>query len=902
MYFYNQKLDEVYKQLQATNAGLSKIEVDARLKVHGFNELQQKKKINPFFIFLRQFRSIVVYILFAAAILSFFMKHFIDGFVILAILAINAIVGFLQEYKAEKSIEALKKLASLQAKVLRDNKVQTINVKLLVPGDIIILDTGDKIPADARLIELVNLETEEASLTGESSPVSKSLAVFETDTPLAEQKNIVFAGTIVTKGRARAIVIATGMQTQIGKIAELIETEESELTPLQVNIEKFGKMLGIGTIILAAIIFSAGYFIYHDFLTMFLTAIALGVAAVPEGLPIVVTISLAFGTQRLLKKNALVRKLASVETLGSTTVICTDKTGTLTKNEMTVKKLYCNDKIIEVTGDGYTIAGQFLFDQKPIPIEEIRLLLTIGILNNDSHLEIKQKITIIGDPTEGCLIIAAKKLGLQQSALQQEYKRISEIGFDSIRKRMTTIHQLSTTKVAFVKGAPDIILESCTHIKKGDKIKPLTTQEKNKILETNNQFAAQALRVLAFAYKEIAKKEIDAIESNLIFVGLQAMIDPPREEVKDSIARAYAAGIRVIMITGDNEITAKAIANQIGINGNSITGKELTEKYGKDKKEIAALVKTINIFARVNPEHKLQIVEALKQNGEIVAVTGDGVNDAPALKTAHIGIAMGITGTDVSKEAASMILLDDNFTTIVNAVEEGRNIFSNIQRFLSYQLSTNIGAILLIVISLLFLLPLPILPLQILWVNLSIDGPPALSLGIEPGNPAVMNNPPRKKNENIISLSRLTYMFFTGIIMALGTLSLFLYYLIKDHWTFYTPYSQANPTYIYASTVAFTAFVVFQMFNVLNWKLYKENCSIKKLFSNKWLLTAVSFSIILQLLLLYTPLNKAFNLVPLTLFDWGLIIAVASTVFLFGEIVKLVQKFLNNKCDRTNVN
>jgi len=464
---------------------------------------------------------------------------------------------------------------------------------------------------------------------------------------------------------------------------------------------------------------------------------------------------------------------------------------------------------------------------------------------------------------------------------------------------MTTIHQVGKKKIAFVKGAPDVLLELCTHIKKKDLIKPLKASEKLKIIEANGQFAKDAMRVLAFAYKELDPRQLDSkqeitkeievsVESSLTFIGLQAMIDPPREEVKDAIARCNSAGIRVIMITGDDEITAKAIANQVGINGDSISGKKLSSQ------NISELLDKISIFARVNPEHKLQIVEALKKRGEVVAVTGDGVNDAPALKKADIGVAMGITGTDVSKEASSMVLVDDNFSTIVNAVEEGRNIYNNIKRFISYQLSTNIGAMILIVISILFILPLPILPLQLLWVNLSVDGPPALSLGIEPGNPDIMQQKPRKRTDNIISLNRASYMFFTGIIMALGTLALFLYTLVKNNWSFYASVERTDPVYMYAVTVAFTTFVMFQMFNVLSWKAYKEQLFTRKLFQNKWLWLAIAFSIGLQLLLLYTPLNKAFAVVPLSLKDWAMIIAVSSSVLWFGEIVKIIKKYLNN--------
>ncbi|MEK6921447.1 MAG: HAD-IC family P-type ATPase, partial [Nanoarchaeota archaeon] len=640
-----------------------------RLKQYGYNELKEAKKINPIIIFLRQFKSLLVYILLAAVIISFFLKEYVDAYVVLGILLFNAIFGFIQEYRAEKSIAALKKLASLKAKVIREGATHEIDARELVPGDILLLEEGDKIPADARVLETIHLKTLESALTGESNPVEK-----ETDKlgnnlgdnfALGDQKNMVFAGTIITNGRGKAVVTGTGMQSQIGKIAKLIEEAEETLTPLQKNLDKVGKMLGIGTILVCLLIFILAVFKGEALLPAFLAAVALAVAAVPEGLPAVITITLAVGVQRMIKKNALIRKLPSVETLGCTTVICTDKTGTLTKNEMTVRQLYVNGKAVEVSGTGYKTEGHFFIHGQKIDPKEVSLLLKIGALNNNANLDGEK---VIGDPTEGCLLVSAVKAGIVRERLQQEEPRVEEIVFDSQRKCMSTIHKETHGKrfLLYTKGAPDIVLTLCAKISMNGKVRTLTAKDKQAILEANHNFSSCALRVLAFAYKEISVKKSgqreqtfsDADEKELIFVGLQGMIDPPRQEVKEAIRRCNDAGIRVVMITGDHATTAKAIGAELGLGTRVMEGQELEKREHLDD-----IVDTIDIYARVNPEHKLKIVDALQKKGHGVAMTGDGVNDAPALKKADIGIAMGITGTDVSKEASAMILTDDNFTS-----------------------------------------------------------------------------------------------------------------------------------------------------------------------------------------------------------------------------------------------
>ncbi|MBW2985019.1 calcium-translocating P-type ATPase, SERCA-type, partial [Candidatus Woesearchaeota archaeon] len=833
MLYHNEEIKGVFKELNTSEKGLTTKEAEKRVEKYGLNELKEKKKVTPLQIFLAQFKSPIVWVLIVAMVISLLIRIVaadkeagIDAIVIGFIIVVNAIFGFGQEYKAEKAIEALKKLASLKAIVIRDGEEKQIEAVRLVPGDIIILSTGEKIPADARLIELINLQTQEAALTGESLPVKKELNVFKKEASVADRKNMVFSGTVITNGRGKAIVTGTGMTTEIGKIAKLIQEAKPALTPLQKKLKRLGKLLTILVVAISIIVFLVGVLRGHNIKEMFFAAIALAVAAIPEGLPAVVTIALALGVQRMVKRHALIRKLPSVETLGSCNVICSDKTGTLTHNEMTVRKLLTNNEIVNVTGAGYEPEGKFSKDPK-----NFELLLKIGALNNDAkHLKEDNKYKIIGDPTEGCLIVSAKKAGFDTAKLQKECPRTDEIQFSSERKRMTTIHKVNGKRVAYMKGAPDVILNLCHRILINEKARILTGQDRKKILKTNENFASEALRVLGFAYKELDKeKDEEEIESDMIFVGLQGMIDPPRKEVKDSVKECLEAGIKVVMITGDFIGTAEAIAKELGIKGQAITGEEL-EKI----KDLEKRAEDIAIYARVNPEHKMKIIHALKAKGHIVAMTGDGVNDAPALKRADIGIAMGITGTDVSKEASDMILTDDNFTSIVNAVEEGRVIFDNIKKFVFYLLSSNMGEVLTIFIAMLVGFPLPILALQILWINLVTDLFPALALGVDPPEPGIMKMPPRDPKERIMNKKRGMLMFVIGAIMMLGTLGLF---------KLYNPETDLR----YAQTVAFTVLMMFQMTNVLNCR--SEDLSLFRVgvFKNKYLIAAIASSILLQI-------------------------------------------------------
>jgi len=876
--FHNKEIKEVFKELESSEEGLTEKEAEERLAKYGPNEIQEKKKISPLKILINQFHNFLIYILIFAAGVSAFIGEFVDSVVILIILVLIGVIGFIQEYRAEKAIEALKKLASLKAKVIRDKEEKQIDVGKLVPGDIILVETGDKIPADSRLIDIKNLATQEASLTGESVPVKKELKVLAEKIPLGDKINMVFSGTVVTNGRCKAVVTGTGMKTEIGKIAEMIQEVKPEPTPLQEKLEKLSKLLGGAVLLICLIVFIGGALKGYELMEMFKTAVSLAVAAVPEGLPAVVIVSLAIGAKRMVSRNALIRKLPSVETLGETTVICSDKTGTLTKNEMTVKKIYANKKIIDVTGSGYGIKGGFVFNNKKLSPKELNMLLRVGALNNNASLNNGK---VIGDPTEGALIVSAAKAGVLKEKIEEQSPRVDELEFTSERKMMTTMHKTKGEKVAYVKGAPEVVLKLCNSVYDNGKIRKLSEKEKKKILEVNREFANNALRVLGFAYKTVMDKK--RAEKNLTFVGLQAMIDPPREEAKAAIERCKKAGIKVIMITGDHEITAKAIAEQLGIKGKSLTGQELNKVKNLDK-----VVEQVSIYARVNPEHKIKIVDALKKKGHIVAMTGDGVNDAPALKKADIGVAMGIMGTDVSKEASEMILTDDNFASIVNAVEEGRGIYDNIRKFVQYLLSSNLGEILTIFIAILIFSGahgealLPLIAIQILWINLVTDGLPALALSVDPHSKNIMERKPRKPGEHIISKAMIYRMVFVGMIMMVGTLAVFKLY-------------GPEVNLLYAQTMAFTTLMMFQMFNVLNCRTDDESLFSVGMFSNKYLIGAIIISVLLQVAVIYTPLSFFFKTVPLSLMDWGYAVLVSSSVFVFVEVFKLARRVVR-KC------
>lgn len=862
---YNHTIDEVLKELNTTEKGLAPSEAEKRIRRYGKNILKEKEKISPIKIFIEQFNSPVVWILIGALIISFVIGEKVDAIVIVIILIINAIIGFFQEYNAEKGIEALKKLAGLKALVIRDANEQEIDSAEVVPGDILIAREGDKVPADARIIDAVQLEVQESILTGESLPVKKTHEKLPSDKEVAEQKNMLFSGTIITKGKGRAVVVRIGMGAEIGKIAKLIQETKKEQTPLQEKLAKLGGMLSVITVITCALVFLSGLLMGSDILEIFTISVALAVAAIPEGLPAVVTISLAVGLRRMLKKRTLIRKLPSVETLGSTTIICSDKTGTLTHNEMTVKKLFANDQIVEVTGSGYISTGEFSEDP-----ENFDLLLKIGALCNDAKIEDQN---CIGDPTEGCLIISARKARINTKKLNQEHLRLNEIPFSSERKRMTTIHRIRDKYFAYMKGAPEVILNLCSSYCSDKTITPLTEEKRDLILKTNLEFSKNALRVISFAFKEISdpKNFQETDEEGFVFVGLQGMIDPPRDEVKMAIKQCHEAGIKVAMITGDYEGTAVAVANEIGIIGKSITGKDLEKLNDKDFEDV---VEKIAIYARVNPEHKQKIVKALQKKGDVVAMTGDGVNDAPALKKADIGIAMGITGTDVSKEASDMVLTDDNFRSIVSAVEEGRGVFDNIRKFFVFLLSGNIGEVAIIFILLMLGFPAPLTATQILLINLVTDGLPAMALSIDPFEPNAMKRKPRRRDEKI-QKGLGNFLLGYPLLMTIVAISLFL-----------VEFSRTG-SIERARTFAFFTIVFFELYQAFASRSTLFPSIKVGLFKNRALLGATLLSFIVATCAVYLPsMNTFFGTAPLKLVEFLTVLMISSIGFVYLEISK----------------
>lgn len=767
--------------------GLAPAEAKKRREVYGPNELQKKDGPTLLAMFIGQFKDILVLILIAASIVSILVGEVTDSIVIIGIVLVNAGLGVFQEFRASKAMEALKKMASPNAKVIRGGEHLTIPATELVPGDLVILETGDYVPADVRITESVNLKVEEAALTGESVPVEKDADItFKDEVGLGDQINLSFMSTIVTYGRGKALVTGTGMNTVIGKIADMIQAVAEEDTPLQKKLAQFGKYLGIGCLVVCAIVFVMGLLRGEPVIGMFMTSVSLAVAAIPEGLPAVVTIVLALGMQRMVKHNAIVKKLHAVESLGSTTVICSDKTGTLTQNQMTAVKLYTDGKVYDLSGEGYSPKGEITSNGHGVEIEKNKALsrmLHISALCNDARLEQDNAQTenwrLIGDPTEGALIVAAAKGGLAREALDEKFLRIQEIPFDSKRKLMTTFHQTATgEQVAYTKGAPDILVALCTRIKREDgTIEAITEADIQQIMTHNGKMAEQALRVLAVAFKPVARipqhPTPAETENDLIFAGLVGMIDPPRLEAIDAVRICKSAGIRAVMITGDYKDTAAAIARDLGIIAKGdpvLTGTELNQMTAEQIREAC---RTTNVFARVSPEHKVAIVQAMKDNGGIVAMTGDGVNDAPALKRADIGVAMGITGTDVTKETADMVVTDDNFASIVAAVEEGRVIYSNIRKFVFFLLSCNVAEILIIFLAMLLGWPIPLLPIHLLWINLITDAFPALALGMEKKEPNLMNEPPRNPDEPIINRDMRSAIIIQSSVLTFAVLASF---------------------------------------------------------------------------------------------------------------------------------
>ena len=872
--------EDSFKRFESSPNGLSSDEAAKRLEQFGPNELQAQAHVSGWAILADQFKNVLIVILLLATALSAFLGHGVEAIAITVIVLFAVILGFIQEFRAERAIEALREMAAPAATVIRDGRDRRVPAHDLVPGDVIILSTGDKVPADARITEAVNLQTVEAALTGESAPVEKhSHPLAEEVLPPADQRNMAFAGTAVTYGRGRALVVATGMATEFGKIARMLELVDTAKTPLQKNLDRIGKSLARAAIAVVVVIVALGLFRGQPFVEMLIFGVALAVAVVPEALPAVVTISLALGVKRMVRRNALIRRLPAVETLGSTSVICSDKTGTLTKDEMTVRRLYVAGNTIEVSGTGYEPNGNFSTNGSGAAgSEALSMLLRAGALASDARVEQKNGSgtwEVKGDPTEGALVVAAAKAGLNKPALDAEFSRISEIPFTAETKRMTTLHQTPGGVVAYAKGAPEVIVQSCATMLTEEGVVRLDEVRRAEVLEHARQMAAQALRVLAVAYKPQATVE-DA-EQDMTLLGLAGLIDPPRSEAKAAVRKCEEAGIRVIMITGDHPLTAKAIADELGLGkrGRVVTG---TELEAMDDQQLEREVESIEVCARVSPAHKLRVVTALQNRGEVVAMTGDGVNDAPALKKADIGIAMGITGTDVSKEAAAMMLTDDNFASIVAAVEEGRGIFSNIKKYLMYLLSSNIGEIGLMAGASLAGLPLPLTAVQILYVNLATDGLPALALAVDPPERGLMQQAPRDPRRGIFTRPVVLLMLTGGVWSAVVNLGLFVWALNSGR-----PLAEAM-------TMTFVSLVLIQFFKAYNFRSDRHSV-LRDPFANKWLNLAIFWELIMLGLILYVPvLETTFGTVALPLNDWLIIIGAALTISPVLELTKWIER------------
>jgi Ca2+-transporting ATPase len=872
---HTRTVQDVLKELQTSEAtGLSQEEATKRLLEHGPNELTASKQIHWWELLLEQLKNMLVIILIIAVALSAFLGHEVEAIAIGVIVLFAVLLGFIQEFRAEKAMEKLRAMAAPAATVIRDGAEKEIPAKEVVPGDIVILKTGDKIPADGRLIEAVNLKADEASLTGESVATEKHTdPLSDPALSAGDKKNMVFAGTAATYGRGKFVVTSTGMHTEFGKIAGLLQTVKTEDTPLQKNLDLVGKRLAQIALVIVVIISVLGFYRGEPLLEIFIFGIALAVAVVPEALPAVVTISLAIGVQRMVKRHALIRRLPAVETLGSTTVICSDKTGTLTKDEMTIRQIWTDGDFIDVSGAGYEPTGQFsIKGQKTEPSSTVLELLQGGVLSSDAKLTKEGDMhDIKGDPTEGAFVVAAAKANMFREELDKAFPRVGEIPFSSETKRMTTLHKGESGHVAYAKGAVEIVLESCTRKwgKHGEE--PLADEDRKKILDAAKEMAKNAMRVLAVARK--GGSNLKDAEGGMKFLGLVGMIDPPRKEAKDAIRLCKQAGIKVVMITGDHPVTAEAIARELGLltTEKVVTGAEL-EKM--DETTFDREVESIGVYARVSPAHKLRVVGALQKKGHIVAMTGDGVNDAPALKKADIGIAMGITGTDVTKEAAAMTLTDDNFASIVAAIEEGRGIFGNIKKYLMYLLSANIGEIGLMTGATILGLPLPLSAVQILYINLATDGLPALALAVDPPEKDLMNRPPRNPRVGIFTRPVVLLMIIGGMWSMLANLSLF-------HWSLLSGKGESE-----AMTMCFLCLVLIEFFKAYSFRSDRHSI-IKGMFSNTWLNTAIGWEFVLLMFVVYLPiLHIPFDTFSLPLEDWLVLLPVAFSIIPVLEIAK----------------
>ncbi|HEY3275277.1 MAG TPA: cation-translocating P-type ATPase [Syntrophorhabdaceae bacterium] len=929
---YAQSVEEVLKAFETDlDKGLSDAEVKARIAKYGKNELQEKEKPSFFTLLMRQFANFLVIILIIAAVVSLALGEWIDAVAILVIVILNAVVGVVQESKAEEALAALKKMSAPNAQVIRNGHQVSIPSAELVPGDIIMLEAGNYVPADMRLVETVNLKVEEASLTGESVPVEKEArALLVEDIPLGDRTNSAFMSTLISYGRGKGIVTGTGMNTEIGRIAEMLQSYEEEATPLQIKLDELAKWLGIICLVICGFIFvyglvrfttlsdifSKGFMAYliaekATIVELFMSAVSLAIAAVPEGLPAVVTICLAIGMQRMIRRHALIRKLPAVETLGCATVICTDKTGTLTQNEMTVVQGWADGKLFHLSGQGYNPSGDFSLNGGALKAEadvSICALLYGGLLCSDAKLEQfnedgAQGWRIVGDPTEGALVVAAAKAGLWREATEKAMPRVMEIPFDSDRKRMTTVHEWKNGAgkspvfgdnniLAFVKGAPDIILNLSDTIVSGGEAVPLTEEMKKNILSANHDMATQALRVLAIACRSMPEvpqgQGFETVETGLTFVGLMAMIDPARPEAQAAVAVARKAGLRTVMVTGDHKDTAVAIAGKIGLltpDGIVLTGEELDRMSDE---ELTSKIDRLNACCRVSPQHKTRIVDAFKAKGHVAAMTGDGVNDAPALKRANIGVAMGITGTDVSKQTADMVLTDDNFASIVSAIAEGRVIYSNIRKFVFYLISCNIGEILIIFLAMLFGMPMPLKPVQLLILNLVTDGAPALALGLEKGEPDLMDQPPRSTKEPVINGEMAFSAGVQAVVMTALVLGVFAIALGRY------PGNSA-----YAETIAFTTLCMSELVRAFTARSQYHSVFSIGVFSNKSMNWATMGSAVLVLFIVYVPfLQPIFDTVSLGVNDWLLMIP-----FIFGNAIaaELTKIYLRHRMAKRKV-
>ena len=879
--WYQQETDDVLRQLETSfESGLSSAEADRRLAEYGPNELQAAAGVSPWHILWQQFKNVLIIILLIATLLSAFLGHGIEAVAIAVIVLFAVLLGFVQEYRAERAIEALREMAAPTATVVRDGEEAELPAHDIVPGDVTFLRAGDKVPADVRLLEAINLQIEEAALTGESVPVEKQVAAIAgADLALGDRRNMGYAGTVVTYGRGRAVVVGTGMNSEFGKIAGMLQSIETGRTPLQENLDRVGAVLARASFVIVGIIVVLGLLRGQDFIEMLIFGVALAVAVVPEALPAVVTISLAIGVQRMVKRHALMRRLPAVETLGSTSVICSDKTGTLTKDEMTVRKAHVAGQMFDVSGTGYEPHGQFTHNGGATqPSEPLKQLLRAAALASDAHIvhnEADGRWHVKGDPTEGALVVAAAKAGMAKAELDRTYPRLDEIPFTSETKRMTTLHRTPEGMVAYSKGAPEILLEDCTQQLTANGVQPLTDDDRARLLETAQEMASQALRLLAVA----AKRDtiIGQAEQEMTYLGMLGMIDPPRPEAKEAIRTCNEAGIKAIMITGDHPLTARAVATELGLlkNGRVVTGAELE---AMDEAEFEKQVEDIEVYARVSPAHKLRVVTALQNRGHIAAMTGDGVNDAPALKKADIGIAMGITGTDVTKEAAAMTLTDDNFASIVAAIEEGRGIFGNVKKYLMYLLSSNIGEIGLMAGATLLGLPLPLSAVQILSVNLATDGLPALALAVDPPEPDLMKRKPRDPRTGIFTRPVVILMLLGGIWSTIINLGLFI-------WA-----DNSGRSHSEAMTMTFVSLVLIQFFKAYNFRSDRHSV-LNKPFANKWLNWAIIFDFLFLLVIVYVPwFHEPFGTFSLPWRDWAILVPLAFSVVPVLELAKWMER------------